>query len=346
MKMEQEYKNRLILCFSWNTEQTPLCEAYLNNKTTNLISAARGTFNKTTPCYNPLFFDDIQKTIIDATPDIVVYFTEGDLEDGTWFHSDFLPTAMTNMKDSGIGHINYKLLIRDKYFGQPKNNINTVMRMSVFVSDNDDKTLSLELSKGMLFNDNKLTCSNETENVKAMALYLETVVGIIAFIGLQYAEDTSNDNRVCLTQQLEDKFVDGKGLNHVFIMGDFANNVGDTVGKSLQDYKNIRKNTLPPQYKECNISSEYRNAEPTYNNRDEIVTYLNANNAGFHDRILHKTIGTNTNPIQCHYYEKIKGVPRSRLSPTGFTGDHFGILGLYELSVGRLNTNDTVPPTK
>lgn len=56
--------NKHILCFNWNASQIPLCESYLDNKTENLINKRRGTFTKTTPCYNPIFFDEIEKEII------------------------------------------------------------------------------------------------------------------------------------------------------------------------------------------------------------------------------------------------------------------------------------------
>jgi len=229
-----------MLCFSWNTEQIPLCEGYLNNKTTDLITKSRGTFSYTTPCYNPLFFDEIENEIIKYLPriKILVFFTEGDLESGTWFHSDFLPNKFAKgLKyplqpgQTGEGpQLRFGLLSRDKFSGQSYNNKKTVMRMSIYIAFNDNDTKVVELNKGYVFNDNTLDCNinyqsqNYVESAKILALYTQSSLGTIAFIGVQYRENTLNEGRMCI-KQLEEKFINNKNIDYVFIMGDFANDI-------------------------------------------------------------------------------------------------------------------------
>jgi len=233
-----------ILCFCWNDSQIPLCESYLDNKTQNLITRSRGIFSKTTPCYNPLFFDQIEKEIVDySVPiEIIVFSTEGELESGTWFHSDFLPSKMNNLSNGS----KYKLLTRDKYAGQPFGNVNTMMRMSIFVRESDKTTQVVELSKGNTLDCKKNNKYNKihysynspdpyefvesyTDNVKVFALYVKSSMGNIAFITVQYVEDTPSEAKSICFKTLEDKFIVNKNLSCVFIMGDFANNYSDVT---------------------------------------------------------------------------------------------------------------------
>lgn len=355
-----------ILCFSWNTDQIPLCEAYLENNTINLITKSRGTFSKTTPCYNALFFDNIQSEIINHSPNIVVFFTENDLESGTWFHSDLLPNKMKNLK--------YKLLSRDKYSSIDKysglqNNKQTDIRMSIFIKDNDNITKNIELSKGMLFNDNKMECStsnnNYVENAKIMTLYTQNSIGKIAFVGIQYAENTPSDGRICV-KQLEDKFINNKGVDYVFIMGDFSNTYDKTVDfitkpydKYLETQKNIEMlgetYTKGPLFSDLydfkqedkinynNLVNFKLNSVPEnydtgdrednlldYGNRHTLYkyTYLSDSMLGYHDRIFYRTFNIYDKHIKCLKYKQLWGEPMQKKS---LNSKHIGILGVYQI---------------
>jgi len=362
--------NDYILCFSWNTDQIPLCESFLDNKSTNFIGRPRGIFSKNTPCYNPLFFDDIERELLGFAPPIkmVVFFTEGDLESGTWFHSDFLPNKMKDISGRNISGkrrvlqipYSYKLLTRDKYSGQTLNNVSTVMRMSIYVWDQDNSSKAIELTKGLLFNDNKMDCninltsSNYVEQAKILALYTETNMGRIAFIGLQYAENTPSNGRICI-KQLEDKFIKNKNIDYVIIMGDFSNDYGKKLtpviplaqakafsrgqvdievpvstdkDQLLQEYLNeFRKTSLPDEYREedrdSNIQNNRINKKYVNENYDFSPTYDNGNNIGYHDRILYKSL--TEKQIIGDVYKVIRGNPIHKY------GDHFGILGVYNL---------------
>lgn len=332
-----------ILCFNWNTNQIPLCENYLDNKTEALVTRSRGTFSKTTPCYNPLFFEEIEKEIVrySSSLQMLVFLTEGDLENGTWFHSDFLPDKLANLniqlppgQISKQNILKFRLLSRDKYFGQSYNKVNTVMRMSIYVSFNDKDTKVIELSKGYLFNDNNLSCNSTNkidvniqyvENVKILTLYVQSSMGKIAFIGIQYIENTPDQERICI-KQLENKFVNNKGLNHVFIMGDFSNNPGFSNGKSydfikisdqlVDEYREESRPTGYVDYRDKNSDIDYN---PSYVDEDRGII-------GYHDRIVNKSIIPPTNQIKCIEYKLIKGFPINKTIP-----HHFGVLGIYEV---------------
>ena len=333
--------NNTILCFNWNTNQIPLCENYLDNKTENLISRSRGTFSKTTPCYNPLFFDEIEKEIIkfSSSLQILVFFTEGDLENGTWFHSDFLPNKLANLNIQSPPGQNqntpkFRLLSRDKYFGQSYGKINSVMRMSIYVPFGNKDTITIELSKGYLFNDNKLHCNffsdidddlEYDEDARILTLYIQSSMGKIAFVGLQYMESTPDQGRVCI-KQLDNKFINNKGVNHVFILGDFSNNPGISNGESYEFIKisdqfvdEYREESRPAGYSDFRNESSEIDHNPSYVDDDEGII-------GYHDRIVNKSITLPTNQIKCIVYKLIKGSPINKTVP-----HHFGVLGVYEI---------------
>ncbi len=334
--------NKKILCFNWNTNLIPLCESYLDNKTENLISRSRGTFTKTTPCYNPLFFDEIEKEIIkfSSSLQILVFLTEGDLENGTWFHSDFLPDKLANLNiQSPPGQSQniskFRLLSRDKYFGQPYGEVATIMRMSIYVTINDKDTKVIELSKGYLFNDNKLNCNANSkiednfeyvENAKALVLYVQSSMGKIAFVGVQYSESNPDQGRVCI-KQFENKFINNKGINHVFMLGDFTNNPGISDGQSYSAIKisdqfidDYREESRPVGYTDFRNESSEIDHNPSYiYNENGII--------GYHDRILNKSVTLPTDQIKCIVYKLIKG---SHINKTN-SEHHFGVLGVYEI---------------
>lgn len=332
--------NKKILCFNWNTSQIPLCEKYIDNKTENLITKSRGTFSKTTPCYNPLFFDEIENQIIRfiSSLQILVFLTEGDLESGTWFHSDFLPDKLENLNiESSPGSQNvlkFRLLSRDKYFGKTK----IGMRMSIYVLYNDKETKAIELSKGYLFNDNSLNCNSTNkidvnfqyvENAKILTLYVQSSMGKIAFVGIQYMENTPDQGRVCI-KQLENKFINNKGLNHVFILGDFSNNPGIPKDKSYEFIK--ISDQFVDDYREESRPAGYVDYRDKNSDIDYLPSYIDDNKGtiGYHDRILNKSITGSSNQIKCIEYKLIKGFPINKTIP-----HHFGILGIYEVPIPK-----------
>jgi len=325
--------NSKILCFNWNTDYVPLCEDYLNNKTTDLITKPRGRLSKRTECYNPLFFDEIEKEIIRFTPKVLVFLTEWDLTNGTWFHSDFIPNKLKNLTKRSSSK-NYRLLTRDKHSSiSHADDVSTVLRMSIYIISDDVSIKTVELNKGFLLNDNTLECESAPdrsitpfyETATILALYIQSPMGKIAFIGVQYLEKTPDQGRLCI-KQLEDKFVNNKGINHVFILGDFSNQPGFYNGTSYEYIKiadqfidEYRQGSRPSGYVDFKEEDKVANNEIDHN-----PTYINGEIIGYHDRILNKTTTPSTNQIKCIEYKLIKGHPIN-------TTDHFGILGVYEV---------------
>lgn len=270
-----------ILCFNWNTDNTPLCEKYYNNKSTELIKKGF-QLTKRENCFNPLFFDNISVKIKQYSPDIVIIVTEGDVEDGTYFHSDFLPD---NMKFLG-----YKLLARDKY--KTSNGVfsiletDTVIRMSIFVKYNDNNSSILDL-RHIVFKSNGLTCNIKgNQPIGALVLYVNTSFGEFAFVGVNLHRNNAHPG-VCLKwihekliQDWDEDFDEeneyyiediNKNFEYSFIMGDFANDDNFT----LEEYNNkaemqdILKNSS--YLKELDYK-EYENYnQPNYNLKQQKI---------------------------------------------------------------------------
>ena len=178
------------LCFSWNTDHTALCEngsgtnkdAYLNAGSKDLIEKSFFTLTKRQPCYNPLFFESIKAAIIEYTPDIVAISNEGDIESGTYFHSDFLPYNMEN----NLGFNKYRLLVRDKYQADDDNSL----RMSIYVKSTGTSIQSIEINKSTLFNNYQCTSNLGS----ALVLQIKMSNDTIAFIDLQLAYQNQNSS--------------------------------------------------------------------------------------------------------------------------------------------------------
>src|SRR5437868_12744090 len=233
-----------ILCFSWNTDHTALCEngsgtnkdAYLNAGSKDLIEKSFFTLTKRQPCYNPLFFESIKAAIIEYTPDIVAISNEGDIESGTYFHSDFLPYNMEN----NLGDNKYKLLVRDKYKASDDNSL----RMSIYVKSINTAIQSIEINKSPLFNNYQCTSNLGS----ALVLHVKMSNETIAFIDLQLAHKNQNDGP-CL-KKIETKLIEN--VNYIFLMRDFAIDYRvtdfDKLG-NIKDERNI-SNPNPDIYSE------------------------------------------------------------------------------------------------
>lgn len=346
-----------ILCFCWNSDQTPLCESYLQNKTKGQISRSGGLFSKGGICYNPLFFDEIQVEIQTYKPVLAVFLTENDPINGSHFHSNFLPD---NMNDLG-----YKLLTRDKYVDNDNTN---ALRMSIFVLNGSPSVSSVELSKGYIFNDNKLECNRTYLGApKSLVLYVNTSFGNFAFIGIQVPRNY-DDRTICLTS-IDSKFVANKNLDGVFLLGDFANEfIVDKNGLESNKVNDLRQKSIIPNYQETLTSlnnnnngdgappttppqlADKRFLVPTYSpaysadflddlENDDLNTYYDLMQypadkiqIGYHDRIFHRTI--RGYPIQPLLYRAILGDPMLSNDQGDLerTRNHLGVLGVYSLA--------------
>ena len=327
-----------ILCFNWNSNKLPLCGAYVFDDNHNPLE------KKSDNCYNPLFFQSIYENILMHDPMICVFVTEGDPENKTYFHSTFLPENM---------HY-YKLIANDKF-----SNDESTLRMSIYIKYDDTITKVIELNDGWLFSDNHYQCElkYDPRSTKALALYLDTIYGIFAFVGIQVPDKSSN-GEVCV-EMADRKFVRNKDVDYVFLMGDFSND----YLLSQKEYNNfalvdkIHTDSIPPTYCEGSISPQLY---PNYNiRRPELdrmspqlypkVTgsYKEANdgryNISWHDRIFYKTINKdNDNIISCISYQTVNNYPMLS-SPQS---QHMGILGVFEMIPNTVSDDEKLVFTK
>ncbi len=360
-----------LICFSWNTDNIPLCQDYLNNNTSDIIDKPGGLFSKSSRCLNPSFFITIEDYIIKYNPFMVVITTENEVNSGSLFHNDFLPKNMNRL--------NYRLLVNDNY--ESSNDKNRLM-MSIYMRNDETRGQVLEFNKGYIFNDNKILCGDSRS--KAMCLYIKTYYGNFAFVGVQMNHNYKQQQS-CI-QNIIDKFITGKRRHYTFIMGDFANTYNPTKN-DLSNYELINKirehdsyvfDKSSGKYKE-GVSDYVENTEnsvigmnlsyspkvegnkkfvvpsysPNYKNtfvnnnitNNTMSTYEELANSklteqnqvtiGYHDKIFYST-GTlkdenNIRELKCLDYSSVLGSPM--LMKGIYNGDHLGTIGVYEIPV-------------
>ena len=186
-----------ILQFTWNTDKLFLSKKYHQKE--NIIKYG----------HSPNFFKIIEEEILTIFPNIIAINTQNELNRGSYFHSDFLPSIMCKLK--------YKLLIRDKHISD----IGT-LRSSIYIQQSDNDTIPLELNKKLLQNDNKY----DNNQYFALTLYLQTYYGKVAFINMyNFANIIDHPNnyqeKISIIDVLEDKFINNKNLDYVVMAGDF-----------------------------------------------------------------------------------------------------------------------------
>jgi hypothetical protein len=192
-------ENFSILSFNLNIGGMALNKEYQNDEIKNV--------------HSPFFFKSIENKILIGHPDIIILVTGGDLDRGTYFHSYFLPEIMNKLK--------YKSLVRDK---NSKNNKMGTLRISIYIKLNDDTIKNIELNKKIISNNNIYT----TDNCTSLVLYIQTSIGIIAFIGIY----TLDKNII----EIENKFLKDKRINYIFILGDLPN---------IENIENYEKTSFP-----------------------------------------------------------------------------------------------------
>ena len=175
-----------ILSFNLNTGGMAINKEYQNDEVKNT--------------HSPNFFVSIENKILIGNPNIIILITTGDLEKDTYFHSHFLPEKMNKLK--------YKLLVRDK---NSKNNKIGTLRISIYIKYSDDLIKNIELDKKFLLNNNIYV----TNNCVSLVLYTQTILGMIAFIGI-----CSFDTNIT---EIQDNFLKNKDIDYIFIIGDLPN---------------------------------------------------------------------------------------------------------------------------
>jgi hypothetical protein len=331
--------NTKILCFSWNTDKIPLCDKFYNH---DMTEHERTTFFSSNKCFNPLFFDNIKDQIIKDNPDIVTIVTEGDVQKGTFFHSNFL---RTNMNKNGL---NYMLLDNSK----ATMNDNNTLRMSIYIRNDVSDDISLvHLNRSLFSYNEESKCNvlvpkniknkniNITYESKSIVKYVQTSEGIIAFMGIEMLHEyKDNEVNYCIDKMQRELLTNGN-ISYIFILGDFnysninliSNDNYDNYDDMLSLYDKKFNSLLNynegdgngynyPNYKLNPITiSQRENFELGYNRYD-------SNNVTWHDRIYHKTLDLATHDIVCIFYDTVFKFPM-----LNGNSEHLGVMGTYEL---------------
>jgi hypothetical protein len=346
-------QNKKILCFTWNTDKTPLCnEDYLGP----MDEHERKKFLSTDKCFNPLFFRNIEEQIISHNPFIVAISCEGDLEKGTFFHYEFLPKKMKNL--------NYFLLENDKVNNIGDAGQNESMRLSIYLRNDIMDVGLVHINKSLLSYNETAECNKShflrhdkkqksmISKTKAIAKYVMTNAGVIAFTSIQIPDGTSPENaNTCIKKIKNDLLKSGK-ISYVFLMGDFSYpNTYDDNNEFIYDADfnedplavkyNFKYNSLSyyeegsyiiPNYKLKSIGISQRQ---NYNiNEDKYENDINGNNGKitWHDRIYYKTNDLTSYTIKCNDYLTVMGFPMLHGN-----SHHLGVLGVYELEKNDSN---------
>ncbi len=249
---ELKPKNSKVLCFCWNTDKTPLCDQNYNND--KQLHYRR--FIKNDSCYNPLFFNHIKQEINIHQPDIVVINHEGDLKSGTFFHYQYLRREMTKLK--------YKLLVSSKvnYI-----DVDDTMRLSIYIKNYLDLQIT-HINRTLFSYNEEYTC----DTAKAMVKYIETGIGIIAFLAVQMPDSYTPEQIDQCVYNINKDLIK-KEVSYVFMMGDFNN-----------------------QYFKSNPIFDYNEG------KGDLEDYQ-------HDRIFYKTNGLVNYDLICLDYKTIYGFP-------------------------------------
>lgn len=321
-----------ILCFSWNTDKTPLCDQYHARPLRQSFIPrdprnVRKGFFQDTLCYSPTFFTQVYDKIKEESPDIVVIHTEGDLEKGTFFHHQFLKDHMKH----------YYLLDNDKVTGIGTINDPEALRMSIYVRNDTNVTLD-NINATLFYKNNKTNCSftiNGTKvTSKAIVKFVSTPYGVIAFMGLQFPHEYTEKERNECFNIMTNKLLASNKISYIFIMGDFSSKEafikvnGEIIN---QDVKQFGYNELEllPNYKLKPIMESQRNN--TYFNKNKYNPKFiqdNYSEVEWHDRIFYNTRGPTTYEIKCTYYDNVFGFP---MLNSYKNSHHLGVMGVFKL---------------
>lgn len=254
--------------------------------------------------------------------------SEGDLEKGTFFHSEFLPNQMKLL--------NYKLLNNDKV-----NMENETMRMSIYVRNDTDIEL-IHMNKSFFSYNEHTECDltvlrkaqflNQPvkmipvkSKTKAIVKYVKTEAGIIAFTAIQIPHDTSINNVNQCLGKIKKELLGSPKISYEFLMGDFAYENLDFNYKyvALEEYN--EGDYINPNYQLNPILPSQRGNYQL--NHEKYVKDNNDNpKMTWHDRIYYKTKDLTTHDIECIKYTNVIRFPMLHKR-----SNHLGVLGVYEL---------------
>lgn len=339
---ELKKNNTTILCFSWNTDKTPLCDQYYENDK-DMNKHVKNGFFRDDECYNPLFFNDIKDQIVTSNPDIVAITTEGDVERGTFFHAEFLRRSMkgdqlnynllTNKKVNDIG---YKQTLRMSIYIRYDVQADLVHPNRSFIFNNEDARCNIQFhNQRQVLNqiDNKMAYTTKkisSDHIsKSFVQFVEYNNEVIAFVALELLHEYNENNlNECLNKMLN-KLVSSKQISYIFVMGDFSyvNNIGDLYANQQYKLSALKDFTEGQGYY---VEPNYQLQQIEISQRPQFVYQLDKyDHISWHDRIYHRTNDLTSHHIDCLYYDNVFGFP---MIQKGTRSQHLGIMGVYELT--------------
>ena len=330
-------KNPSIICFSWNTDQTPLCDKIYKPLMDQHV--VEGIFNSY-ECYNPNFFMNIEQKIKEYNPNIVVFNNEGDLEKGTYFHYQFLPNYMKKLE--------YSLLEKDKLNDIGFKNDKESMRLSIYIRKDVNVEL-VHINKTLFSYNENVECKKVYKNgivskTKALVKYVNTQEGLIAFLSVQIPHHTQLENIEKCLKKIKDELLKSGKISYVFMMGDFSyehikientevlSNANENLSNDYNlKYENLidfeEGNYMNPNYAFKSIEVSQR---MNYSLSLEPEKYIQKDDKAviaWHDRIYYKTNDITTHDIDCLEYDNLYGFPMLHKN-----SHHVGVLGVYQLN--------------
>lgn len=260
-----------ILCFAWNTDRIPLCDQYYGKTKTELLNKhRRGRWWASNECYNPLFFEDIKNKILEELPNMVVISTQGDLEKGTFFHHEFLPSEMSNL--------GYELLTKDKV---PN------MRLSIYIN----------VHYNLLDLRDNFTCYKKGEDAKTIVKYVETDVGVVGLISVEIPHTYNIVDQGTCMKAIVSQLVTPE-CSYVIVMGDF----------SIHEPPAFNAEALKRYYPESRIIDKAFNEGdyivPNYQRKTKDKTIVS-----WHNRIYYAVYGLASAEIRVLYYNVVNAFP-------------------------------------
>ena len=307
-------KNSKILCFCWNTDKTPLCDRNYGG----MDKQHRKRFFSSDECYNPLFFDQIENEIVKYQPDVVAISNEGDLKSGTFFHYQYLPAHMKRL--------NYYLLDNSKANDIGINQDS--LRLSIYARNDLDLALT-HINKSLFSYNENYSCGSTKNKAKAIVKYVETAIGIIAFMAVQMPHEyTSVEIDKCLLN-MQNKLLNKK-IAYTFILGEFNYSaVSNTDPDSLQNAFRLKLPALI-DYEEGNYIYPNYNLKPIMGQNYQL-SRNSYHSMTWHDRIYYKTADTVSHDLVCLLYNTLMGFPILH------QGNHLGVYGVYEFQKIGIN---------
>ncbi len=292
-----------ILCFSWNTDQTPLCGSY-GNQTFGKLK--RSNLFSTTSCYNPLFFEKVKAAIQKHHPELVALSTEGDLESGTYFHAEFLRRQMT--------YLGYTLISNDKLVDMrlsiySNKKVDLIHPNRQFISYNEDVIERVAITRG----------SSIQYDVKSMVKYVNIDDQMVAFLTLDVPDTIDNPEEVniYLTTTLQTLT---KNADHVFILGHFSEpSYSNGDFEELMELHQFESYHALTDYKEDYDYPTFKLKPFYYKNKFEFREGL-YDGMSWHNRIFFK----NARVID---FKTIYGYPM-----LVDKSEHLGVMGIYQLT--------------